>query len=349
MIAQPPLAAPTGSRRLQCRSCGWTSTVPHLFRDGLCLACQSQAPSTPTGREATPLPAVERVARAPSNSAPAAALRSRGDTARWAAKRAGRVVLWITIGVVLLAGVRAIVAPARATVSAPASPSMPSFPMAAVEAVAARFSMAYWTYDPTQPDARASALSAFLPPSADLTVGWNTQGTEQALTAMPAGTHRLDQHRVVVTVATEVTGGRWLYLQVPLSAQGSTITVTGPPAEVPPPTPRSAPQPQTPPQDAELTSQLQPTLGAFFAAYAGTGDLAYYAPPGVHIAGLEGALNFVQLESVSVNAGSGDTRSALAMVQWKDPVTRASLVQSYRLQLVAVGGRWYVASVAVDA
>lgn len=261
-------------------------------------------------------------------------------------KRVGRIALWLVIATVFLAGVKAIVAPSRPAVRGAASPTSQTFPMAAVDAVATRFSLAYFTYDPARPDQRAQSLSAFLPAGADMTVGWNGQGSEQALAAVVAGSQQLDDDRALVTVATEVTGGRWLYVQVPLSAHAGNVTVTGPPAAIPAPGPSSAAPPQAPAQDAELTGQLQSALAAFFATYAGSGDLAYYTPPGVHLSGLGGALNFTQLESAEVYAGTGDRRSATATVEWTDPVTRASMVQLYQLQLIAVAGRWYVASVS---
>lgn len=353
MIAQPPAADAATSRQLRCGECGFASPVRQLFQDGLCVACRANDRSNGTGSFAAETRASRPTAVAPTRPdtnllRPASHGSVAGDRWRWLVKRAGRVALWLGIATVFLAGIKAIVAPTKVAVRGAAPAPAQSFPTAAVDAVAARFSLAYFTYDPSHPDQRAQALSAFLPAGSDMTAGWSGQGSEQALTAVVAGSEQLDDHRALVTVATEVSGGRWLYLQVPLNAQDGNVTVSGPPAAVPPPLPGSAAPSQAPAQDAELTGQLQPALAAFFAAFAGKGDLAYYAAPGVHLSGLGGALNFAQLESAAVYVGTGDRRSASATVQWTDPVTSASIVQVYQLQLIAVAGRWYVAGVAAE-
>lgn len=353
MIAQsPPNSASSTSRQVRCRDCGFESPVRQLFQDRVCLACRSNFESLSKGRgvDQSSGPAARAVAPMGSKTVAARRATTRSTTAsagsRWLLKRVGRIALWLVIATVFLAGVKAIITPNRVAVRGAASSASQNLPMAAVDAVAVRFSLAYFTYDPTRPDQRAQSLSAFLPAGADMTVGWNGQGSEQALTAVVAGSQQLDDNRALVTVATEVTGGRWLYTQVPLTAQDGNVTVTGPPAAIPPPGPGSAAPGQAPALDAELTGQLQSPLAAFFSAYAGSGDLAYYAAPGVHLSGLGGGLKFTQLESAAVYVGTGNTRAATATVEWTDPVTDASMVQAYHLQLIAVAGRWYVASVS---
>ena len=154
-----------------------------------------------------------------------------------------------------------------------------AYPTDEADALAMRFALAYETYNSSNPQARMSALAPYLPSGADLTMGWNGQGQQTAELAVPTTIHVDSKTQALVTVAVLTSGGQWIYLGVPVYAQGAEVVVTGTPALVPAPAKANYQAPTPAPGDGQLANQLQPNLSAFFTAYAASSqtDLSYYA------------------------------------------------------------------------
>jgi hypothetical protein len=260
------------------------------------------------------------------------------------------VLLVVAIGVVFLAvrGVRTWNYVSPATVEKrPTAQQTSSNQSGAVQAYAASFAATYLTYNSADQDGYRRSVQSYIADGVDPMAGWSGEGKQQALMVQPVSISAQGQQSVV-TVAAQVTGGRWLYLAVPVASDGSRFVVTGPPALVPAPSklPWST---NTNPQasDGQLASALQPNLQAFFQAYA-AGDgtaLGYYAAPGSSFSGLGGSVQLRQLGTVWVSPGGGGQRRATATVQWQDKSSGASYSQTYELALVQNNGKWLVSQV----
>ena len=219
---------------------------------------------------------------------------------------------------------------------------------AAEQAFAARFATAYLTYDQSKPDQYGVRLQPYLAQNLDPGTFWDGQGTQQVLEALPASTAHLATGVDRVTVAVLIEGGSWLYLGVPVHADGGTFVVVAAPALLPVPARASWSPSTTATQDTQLSTQLQGDVSAFFTAYAAgqQSQLGYYTTPGSAVGNLGGAVAFVHLDQLVVDQG-GAQRTATAEVTWQpqgEPGT--SLQESYQLTLVQQGGKWLVSSLA---
>jgi len=245
--------------------------------------------------------------------------------------------------------VRDVVRPFLGEQSRPQAPDVTaSYPREAAEAFAARFAMAYLTFDAGRPEQRQRALRQYLAPGAATSSGWDGQGRQTATLALPSGIEVRDGTHAVVTVAALVDGGRWLYLAVSVATDRQGLVVSGTPVLLPPPPLADAAQPaDVVDQDPTLSAQLRPYLAAFLRAYAASSqaELAYYAAPGVVMEGLGGQVTLAGLDALSVEQPSGADRSAVASVRWMDPASGGTLTQRYRLQLVQANGKWLVGDI----
>jgi hypothetical protein len=270
-----------------------------------------------------------------------------GSSQEWA-RRGFRALFGAALLVVLLLGLRDIARPFLAggqprTAAAPAS-----YPSQAAEAFAARFALAYLTYDAAHPDQRQQALQQYVSGDVVSVTGWDGQGRQTAVEALPGGIEVQGGDRALVTVAALVDRGRWVYLSVPVVADGERLAVDGTPALLPPPTlADTAPPDDVADMDPILSGQLMPSVTAFLRAYAASSqaELAYYAAPGVAYAGLAGQVTLAGLDALSIDQSSGSQRSAVAVVRWTDARSGGTLTQRYRLQLVQANGKWLVADV----
>ena len=252
----------------------------------------------------------------------------------------------------LLLGVRDIARPfvaGRQASPVTASPAA-GYPRQAAEVFAVRFAMAYLTFDSAQPRARQQALAGYLEDDGNPSLGWDGSGRQTALQGLPSGVEVRDAHRALITVAVLVDGGRWEYLAVTVVADQGGLAVVGIPALVPAPG-RASWQPGSDAADdvdSTLSSQLRPSLTAFFRAYASGSqpELGYFVAPGATLTGLGDQVQLADLTDLEVEQGSATQRTAVAGVRWLDRRSGASLAQRYRLELVQVGGKWLVAEVA---
>lgn len=257
---------------------------------------------------------------------------------------AGRVVLWGTVGLLLVRGVVSVLRPAAPPPRRAASAvTGHGFPTEAASAFAARFAHDYLTYDAANPDVRRRQLAEYLSEGADTLAGWDGKGKQVAVNSVPVSVDVRSPTVAVVTVAVEVTGPRWLHLAVPVAADENGLVVLEQPALVP--GPRAAEPPAVPDtgSDAKLSVEVRPVLEAFFRAFAGgsESDLAYYMTPGRRLVGLGGTVALDGLTEVVVSDG-GTRRSALARVRWVDQTTGGRVTQTYHLLLVQRDQRWYV-------
>ncbi len=276
-----------------------------------------------------------------------------GGSEAWL-RRGLRALLVSALAVLLLLGLRDVVRPFTTgrTLSRVPVQAGQAYPREVAEVFAARFAMAYLTYDSAHPQVRRQALQPYLPDNADPALGWDGQGRQTAIAALPSGIEVRGDQLALITVAVQVDGGRWVYLVVPIAADPGGLVVEAAPALVAPPGRASwRPPAQGTEEDSALESQLRPSLTAFFGAYArsSASELAYYTAPGALIGGLGGEVDFGELQDLVVEQGPPDRRQALAGVRWRDPRSGGSLVQRYRLELVQVDGKWLVRAVSPAA
>jgi hypothetical protein len=262
-------------------------------------------------------------------------------------QRGFRLLFVGTLLVVFLLGLRDIARPFLAGGQPHGQPAQPtaSYPAAAAQAYAARFALAYLTYDAAHPDQRRQALQQYTSVDA---AGWDGRGRQTAVLSLPSGIDVRDGTHALVTIAALVDGGRWVYLAVPVAAEGERLAVDGTPALVPAPRlAAAAALADIADQDPVLSSELHPDLTAFLGAYAASdqAELAYYAAPGVELAGLGGQVTLAGIDALGVEQPSGDVRSIVASVRWMDPASGGTLTQRYRLQIVQVSGKWLVGNV----
>jgi hypothetical protein len=257
-----------------------------------------------------------------------------------------RVLLGAAVVLVLLLGLRDIVRPfLGGQPRQQAADTSASYPRAAAEAFASRFAMAYLTFDSARPQQRQRALQQYVGPGEASTAGWDGQGRQTAVLALPAGIEVSDSAHALVTVAALVDGGRWLYLAVPVVTDGQGLAVSGTPVLLPSPAlANAAQQGEVVDQDPALSAQLRPYLTAFLRAYAASSqaELAYYEAPGVELSGLGGEVTLAGLDELGVEQPSGAQRSVVASVRWMDPASGGTLTQRYRLRLVQMDGKWLV-------
>jgi Conjugative transposon protein TcpC len=178
---------------------------------------------------------------------------------------------------------------------------------------------------------------------------WDATGVQAVRDALPVTTTVGDDNRLMVLVAAQVDGGRWLHLAVPMAGDGQRFVVTALPALVSEPT--TADVELAPAEvDADLSATVRPTVETFLAAY-GAGDQAALEPylaPDLDLGGLGGS--FVVDEVAVVEAGAAptdtadtaDSQTVRATVRWLDPTTGATFGASYSISLVEDDGRWFV-------
>ncbi|MDQ6773062.1 MAG: conjugal transfer protein [Candidatus Dormibacteraeota bacterium] len=226
------------------------------------------------------------------------------------------------------------------------------------ESFAERFALSYATYDSADWAGYSARLDGY---GSRLGDGlWNGSGKQVAVAVVVDGSARRSDGVRVVRAAVEVestptTQGatpvtRWLELAVPVVSNGTEVTVVGKPALLPAPALAAPPVAKQRVDDAALEQSLHDDLAAFFRAYASgdSSELAYFTAPGVRLSGLGGEVQLQQLSGLVIEQdGQQGSRVADCEVVWHDQTTGAALEQSYRLQLVPVGGQWHVA--AVDA
>jgi hypothetical protein len=271
-----------------------------------------------------------------------------------------RVIAWAVLLLIGFRGVQAILTDeTHQTPTSPASTGSPAsgFPVTLADAYAVQFAEVYLNYSPATAQQRGNQLSAFLPSGFDPQLGWNGKGTEQLQSIQVAGTDVRDAHHAVVTLLARVNG-QLLQLGVPIYASAGQLVVSAMPAWLAAPGRAALPSTAPTVSDAATQAVLTHQLPAFFQAYASGNQvtLGRFLAPGTVLSGLNGAVDFQSIATVSVPPG-GSTRHIVAAVIWSIPPrgsggqalksgAPAQLQMSYALTVVQQNGTWYVKDIS---
>lgn len=284
------------------------------------------------------------------------------SSGRSAARKAGRVAIWLVIGLAAFTGVRTWVFPTKPpTPVEQADPQAEAkknnVPEAEAQQVAARFARSYMNWNAQEPDARAKELEADLAKGIDPKLGWNGSGVQLVAQTIPGTVTQVGgkraRVRVDVRVSTVTGSGKnqrtatsWRGLEVPVAQGEGRVVVTGQPALVGMPTAAGYKAPEGPEADTQLAGMTRETVKDFLKSWAqGSEDQA--AAPGADIEPLGSGLALDTLDSWVVDAGTGDKRSGTATVRWK--LGGAQVQQTYQITLTKVSAssasRWQVEAV----
>ena len=279
----------------------------------------------------------------------------------------GRWLVWVFRGiawaVLLLIGYRGVVAilsnDSGSAQPAPvaSAPAASGFPVTLADAYALQFGQVYLNYSPHDAGQRAAQIGTFLPSGSDPQLGWNGQGTSVLQSEQVATTDVQDAHYAVVTLLARVNG-QLMQLGVPVYASSGGLVVSSAPAWLP--APARAALPSAAPADSDSATQavLTNQLPAFFQAYASGNQetLGRFLAPGTSLTGLDGAVTFHSITTITVPPG-GATRNIMATVVWSVPPRSSSgqvikggapaqLQMSYALTVVKQNGTWYVRDIS---
>ena len=251
---------------------------------------------------------------------------------RWKVK-ALRVGIYSVVGLLLLGGLKNIVAPSNGpdaqtiTETVRANLGENGFPAAAAEGFAVRFAQIYLATDPADQEDRLNRLAVYSPDAADGSWGWTGSTGKQDIIAGPVVAARpalKDKNFATVTVAAQVSSKAWVYLAVPIyAADNGSLVVSGPPAFVAPPA-----RADSPGDDAITTRDdvLEATLATalmpgFFKAWAASNSVEldrYTAKDATAAArnGLAGAMTLEKVGDIAMPRDGEDVRVGEVEVTW---------------------------------
>ena len=266
------------------------------------------------------------------------------------AKRLGRAVLWLLVLVLLLRGLASVMAP-RETEAVPsaARPAAVAWPDDEARAFAADFARAYLTYAPSDPEASADAVRAFVAPelASSVVPQYGEDAPRRAVGSVSiARAVRMDESHALITVAASATGGtRYLSVPVARDARGG-LVVSDLPSLAAPPARASVPASVSESLPVGERGAIEDVVSRFMADFlAGDGGaLSYFTPSGVRIDALGQAHELVEVTGLALaRPAQGRVREVLATVRARDA---AGVVMElrYRLRLVRED-RWLVAAV----
>jgi hypothetical protein len=297
--------------------------------------------------------AVKFPARAPRKTSRAAPpIRTPGGLL----KGLGRGVLWALVVILLLRGVAGVVAQdAGAPASQPSARPAPAaaWPDDAARSFAADFARAYLSWSPEHPERYEKALAPFVSAGVAGTIQptFGDEAPRQVVQATSvARIAVLDKSHALVTVAAAVATPEVTtrYLTVPVARDSAGgLAVDDLPSLAAPPARAQLTEPETEQLSAADQQQIGDVLEHFLDAYlAGrSGDLAYFAPPGVRIDALAGGYELAGMSSlVAVGPVTGNTRTVLVTVRAREVGSRVEYPLRYRVRLV-MRDRWYVAAI----
>jgi hypothetical protein len=269
---------------------------------------------------------------------------------------AGRVVLWLAVGLLLLRGLETTLGSSKQ--ARPSQGARPS-PVAewaddAARALAVEFATAYLTHSPGEdPTAAGQRLSALASPdlAGELVPQFARGAPTQAVrSATVAHTVTVDREHALVTVAATLATGRQLgtrRLTVPIARDAAgRLVIDDLPSFAAAPARAAGELPADEPLTGADREPIENVLTRFLRAYlAGdTGGLAYLVAPGAQMTAVSGRFELLSLSSVlSSGAANGGRRSVLVMVRTRDQASRAVYMLRYRIGLVR-RDRWYVAT-----
>lgn len=272
--------------------------------------------------------------------------RSRRELSRLPLRRAGRVVVWLVIVVVIARGTLAILDPTRPSrVLMTVAASQPSAPSPAMLWVASAFARAYLTLNAGGDQAAAR----FFASAANASTASLTGGSASRVTAVaPVAWVQQDASHALITVDAVVsTAGRSSvdrFLVVPVAQRAAGVAVYAEPSlTAAPAVDVSAGSPareaSNPPAAPAAVSAL---LEQFFPAYFAGQDLTYFEAPGASVTQPQPGLRFESLTSAeqlySNRDGSVEIRASVIV---HDSFTGASYPLQYQLTVKQLD-RWVV-------
>jgi Conjugative transposon protein TcpC len=255
-----------------------------------------------------------------------------------AIRAAGRMALWVAVGLLLLRGAGSVLAePAKD--NARGAGSRPGVDPAA-SAFAVRFARLY-IGDPGS----AELTSLFAPGAAPASPASRGSGSPVAQ-AEVAGVRDLGGGQSVFTVACQLDDGRALYLAVPVTrASAGEVAAAGAPAIVAGPAVSGAtiesPRPLAGSGAGAIAELVRRFLPAYLSAES-SADLSYLLAPGAVVSPPSGGLRLLGVQSVKqAGTAEGGRRSLIAAAEVRDPESGDVYALAYRLEVVR-RGRWYV-------
>jgi hypothetical protein len=266
--------------------------------------------------------------------------------------RVGRVVLWASVGLVLVRGVGAIFAGGEATDRSTPAAANERFPHDEARAFAVRFTHTFLGGSKEQPERYHREVAAFLvedfrerattvlpETGSDTRVAWATVARESAV----------GRSRALITVAVSI-GETVRYLTVPVARDRTGgLVVFDLPSLSAAPGRGSADTPEPAALPEAHARPITDLVARFLKAYVAGGDRAaldYFLEPGARLVQMSRGLEVVGVEQVArdpypARRGVG----VVALVRVRDRATGGELLLRYRLTLVE-RERWYVQVVA---
>lgn len=267
----------------------------------------------------------------------------------------GRVVLWSSLGLLLLRGVGDVLSarPAQSKPQ-PAPSASAAWPDDEARAFAVGFARAYLSFSPDDPDGYARAVQRFAAGElrgsivAQLPEHGDGQAVEDAVVARVA---RLSSTRALVTVAASVSADKVVstrFLTVPVARDGrGGLVVDDLPSFSPPPAAGGAERVERDPLSGSGAGEIQDVLEKFFADFlAGrSGDLEYMLAPGARVGAVAQPYALLGVDSVTDDGPvTGSSRWVIATLRARDEQTGATYSLGYRVRLVRTD-RWLVSAI----
>ncbi|MBS1886098.1 MAG: conjugal transfer protein [Actinobacteria bacterium] len=254
----------------------------------------------------------------------------------------GRAALWVTVAILLVRGAVALVAAPGP--GSTAGPDRVGGPGRAAEALAVGFARTYLE-SPTP-----AALAPFLAEGAHVAGGRGPAGGEAVGQAEVVRVADVGGGRWVLTVLCDLRDARSLALAVPIVRRGAgEVAVLGAPSIVAVPAPAGAdperPRPVAGPAAGAIGELVATFVPAYLAAVDGRA-LSYLLAPGARVVPLGGALAAVSVgRPEQLGEGEGARRELMVAARLRAPTGGATYPVAYRLRVLRLAGRWYVAGV----
>jgi Conjugative transposon protein TcpC len=279
-----------------------------------------------------------------------------------------RIVVVVVLGVLVINGVKNIVAPAtgptrdQVIAAAQEAVGFTDFPVSEGQGLALGFTTAFLNYSPTPEDreSRAQRLLNYAPetvvnsiePAFGTKILEGSEGEEvqvsQTITDGPylVGSRSIDDTNAVFTTVSEVNNTTWLYLDIPVrfDAELNALAVSASPSFVPATGVLKVTEADMSPQwvaDTVAAGDFEADLTNYLTAWAASESdvIGRYITPEPSLAaktGLGGVVEFSRLNSLTIESlddtdPNVNTRRAEVSVTWKDAISNVSYPQSYRL------------------
>ncbi len=270
--------------------------------------------------------------------------------------RVGRVVLWLVLGWIALAGIVGYVTIVRGghDTAVRANATASAFPGDDTKAFAASFATTLMTYTPADAEQRERTLQAMS--SRELDGGrmleLDGQRAQRVDGAWPAGVTRIDGQHAFVTVAVVIRASglapvtRYLTVPVARDADGG-LAVYGLPAPAAPPALSAIGDVRTAAVDTTEASGIEALLEQFLSEqYLSGGQIAsQYLVPGARIVALGQRYDHVSLTSIELASRAGMARTVLATVQATDAATGAEQTMRLRITVEYRDQHWLIKSI----